>query len=476
VSKAPRRARAPIGLQLVALLVASLVAAQAISFVMITLMPPPRPQIYRLSEVAAALRGAPVHPRLGRPLIRSVEAGLPGDLSERANGRVAQVMAADLGAPEGDVRVLVRDRPPLWRGGFRGGDPPARRWARGGFGGAPAPQAGPGFGPRNPDGPRDLRRWSGGDMPLFGDVEAAIRRPAGGWIVVRSQPETFPTEWELRGLVWLIAGFLLVAPAGYLFARRITAPLKRFAAAADQLGRDPRALPLTLSGPAEIGLAAQAFNEMQARLRRYIDDRTAMVGAISHDLRTPLARIRFKMERATPELRQSVLRDVAQMEQMIDDVLAFIRDEGQTRERERLDLLSLVECVADDAASLGADVEIDHAETAIVEGDPVGLQRLFANLIDNAVKYGAGARIEVRRKPGQAVVEIADFGPGLAPQELEKVFLPFYRTDASRNLDNGGVGLGLPIARATARAHGGDVELRSTGDGTVARVSLPLVV
>jgi signal transduction histidine kinase len=92
------------------------------------------------------------------------------------------------------------------------------------------------------------------------------------------------------------------------------------------------------------------------------------------------------------------------------------------------------------------------------------------------VKYGAGARIEVRRKPGQAVVEIADFGPGLAPQELEKVFLPFYRTDASRNLDNGGVGLGLPIARATARAHGGDVELRSTGDGTVARVSLPLVV
>jgi signal transduction histidine kinase len=293
-------------------------------------------------------------------------------------------------------------------------------------------------------------------------------------VLVRSQPEAFPTEWELRGLVWLAVGFLLVAPAGYLFARRITAPLKRFAAAADRLGRDPKAPPLTLTGPAEIGLAAKAFNEMQARLRRYIDDRTAMVGAISHDLRTPLARIRFKMERAPPELRDSVLRDIGQMEQMIADVLAFIRDEGQPRERERLDLLSLVECVADDAVSLGADVEIDHAETAIVEGDPVGLQRLLANLIDNAVKYGAGARIAVRRKQGQALIEIADFGPGLPPQELEKVFQPFYRADASRNLDNGGVGLGLPIARATARAHGGDVELHSTGGGTVARVSLPL--
>jgi signal transduction histidine kinase len=311
-------------------------------------------------------------------------------------------------------------------------------------------------------------------MPMFGDVEAALRQPQGDWMLVRSQPEPFPTEWEWRGLIWLAVGFLLVAPAGILFARRITAPLQRFAAAADRLGRDPKAPPLALSGPAEIGLAASAFNEMQARLRRYIDDRTAMVGAISHDLRTPLARIRFKMERAPPELRDSVLRDVAQMEQMIGDVLAFIRDEGQPRQRERLDLLSLVECVVDDAASLGADVEIDGAEPALVEGDPVGLQRMFANLIDNAVKYGAGARIEVRRGTDQAVVEITDFGPGLAAPELERVFLPFYRTDASRNLDKGGVGLGLPIARATARAHGGDVELSSSGQGAVARVSLPL--
>lgn len=462
----PRRARAPIGLQLVALLVASLVAAQLISFVMITLMPLPRPQMYHASEIAAALRGAPVRPRTGRPLVRSAAAELPPELARRGNPWQAHAVAAELGLPDADVRVLTRDRPPPWRRGmFHRGPPPG--WSRHRFEGGPLPL--------DAAGPRSTQaRRPAGDVPLFGDVEAAARRPQGGWALVRSQPEGFPTEWELRGLIWLVAGFLLVAPAGFLFARRITAPLKRFAEAADRLGRDPRAPPLALSGPAEIGLAASAFNEMQARLRRYIDDRTGMVGAISHDLRTPLARIRFKMERAPVALRDSVLRDVAQMEQMIADVLAFIRDEGQPRQRERLDLLSLVECVVDDAASLGADVEIDCAETALVEGDPVGLQRLFGNLIDNAVKYGAGARIEVRRGGGQAVVEIADFGPGLAAKELEKVFEPFYRTDASRNLDKGGVGLGLPIARATARAHGGDVELSSGRSGTVARVSLPL--
>jgi signal transduction histidine kinase len=427
-------------------------------------MPPPRPQLYRVSEIAAALRGAAVRPRLGRPLIRSLGPAPPPELSRRNNPRLAHALAAELGAPEADVRVMTRDHPPPWRRVLYH-EPPG--WGHRRFEGRP-PGAPPGPGSPPPTA-RPL-----GDMPMFGDVEAALRQPQGDWMLVRSQPEPFPTEWEWRGLIWLAVGFLLVAPAGILFARRITAPLQRFAAAADRLGRDPKAPPLALSGPAEIGLAASAFNEMQARLRRYIDDRTAMVGAISHDLRTPLARIRFKMERAPPELRDSVLRDVAQMEQMIGDVLAFIRDEGQPRQRERLDLLSLVECVVDDAASLGADVEIDGAEPALVEGDPVGLQRMFANLIDNAVKYGAGARIEVRRGTDQAVVEITDFGPGLAAPELERVFLPFYRTDASRNLDKGGVGLGLPIARATARAHGGDVELSSSGQGAVARVSLPL--
>jgi signal transduction histidine kinase len=232
-----------------------------------------------------------------------------------------------------------------------------------------------------------------------------------------------------------------------------------------------------LRGPAEIGAAAQAFNEMQERLKRYINDRTAMVGAISHDLRTPLARIRFKLEAAPPRLREAVLSDIEQMEQMIGGVLAFIRDEGQPRRREKLDLLSLIECVADDATMVGGQVEIVDGNAVTVDGDPVALQRLFANLVDNAVKYGGDAQIEVRREGPLAVVAISDRGPGLSPDELGRVFQPFYRTDVSRNLDKGGVGLGLPIARSTARAHGGDVELTcrgAGGGGVTAIVTLPV--
>ena len=170
-----------------------------------------------------------------------------------------------------------------------------------------------------------------------------------------------------------------------------------------------------------------------------------------------------------------MLGDVTQMEQMLQGVLAFIRDESTPRTRERLDLLSLVECVADDAAMMGGDVEIVASRLVTVEGDPVALQRLFVNLVDNAVKYGARARIRVGQDGDLAVVEIDDAGEGLSPEDLERVFQPFYRADLSRNVDAGGIGLGLPIARSTARAHGGDVELIAESQGGLrARVTLPL--
>jgi signal transduction histidine kinase len=309
---------------------------------------------------------------------------------------------------------------------------------------------------------------------VLGDFTAAVRQADGRWVVVRSSPEPFPTDWQKRTLLLLLAGFAVVAPAGFLFARRITAPLKRFSEAAERLGRDPHAPQMTLKGPAEIGAAAEAFNDMQGRLKRYIDDRTAMVGAISHDLRTPLARIRFKMEAAPRPLKDTVLSDIAQMEQMIQGVLTFIRNESTPRHRERLDLLSLVECVVDDAAMVGGDVEIFDSVPVTVDGDAAALQRLFVNLVDNAVKYGGQARIRVGHEDGQAVVEIDDAGGGLSADDLERVFQPFYRADASRNLDAGGIGLGLPIARSTARAHGGDVELIAAERGLRAKVTLPV--
>jgi signal transduction histidine kinase len=467
-----------------ALLLAGLVIAQIISFLTIVLTPPPRPPVYRLTEVVETLRGATPVSRWGRPLLRSHVANLPEELRAPPpdRGRMSRLLAAELGEPETSVRLVEygpsaewrlvhwahqlerREPPPPERGGDgRGPD------GRGPDGRGPEGHGmgdDHGFGP-----PPPWRRHPG--VGVVGEFVAAAKDPAGGWTVVRSAPEPFPSEWQLRTSLCLLIGLLIVAPAGYLFARRITAPLQRFADAAEALGRDPHGPLMTLTGPAEIGAAAQAFNEMQVRLRRYIDDRTAMVGAISHDLRTPLARIRFKVESAPPVLRESVLRDVAQMEQMIGAVLAFIRDEGVPRQREAFDLLSLLECVADDAAGLGRDVELVGGAPVIVNGDPVGLRRLFENLIDNAVKYGDEARVSLREADGAAVVEIADRGPGVAPEDLARVFQPFFRTDRSRNLDNAGVGLGLPIARATARAHGGDVELVRGAVGMVAVVTLP---
>jgi len=482
--RAPRP-RWPISVQLVALLLASLLVAQAITFAIILLMPPPRPAVYRIAEAASALHGGPLKVRFGRPLTRVILARLPPDLAtpRRERERSRGLLARTLGLPEARVRLVEQSPSPAWflmrrlgRGGPRGEHRLGLSGADRGPRDAAFMAGEPGGGEWPPPG-RGMRRFGGGpggpDFPIFGDFAAAAQQSDGTWVVVRSTPEPFPNDWQLRTGLWLLASILLVTPAGYLFARRITAPLKRFAQAAETLGRDPHAPQMTLKGPAEVGAAANAFNEMQGRLHRYITDRTAMVGAISHDLRTPLARIRFKMEAADGPLKDSVLSDVAQMEQMIGGVLAFIRDESQPRRRERLDLLSLIECVADDAASVGGDVEIVEGRPVAVDGDPVALQRLFANLVDNAVRYGHAARIQVSEDQGAAVVVIADRGEGLSPSDLERVFQPFFRADSSRNLDTGGVGLGLPIARSTARAHGGDVALTSGPTGATAVVTLP---
>jgi signal transduction histidine kinase len=312
------------------------------------------------------------------------------------------------------------------------------------------------------------------DRPVIGSFTAAMRQGSGRWVVVEPTPEPFLNEWQRRLLLWFVGCMAVLAPVGYLFARRITAPLRAFSGAAERLGRDPTAPLIELKGPAEIGAAAVAFNDMQVRLKRYVQDRTATMAAISHDLRTPLARMRFKLEKAPPELKTTLAADVDQMEQMLAAVLAFIREGAEARPRERLDLLSVVECAVDNAAAAGGDVELTGADPLIVEADALGLERLFANLIDNALKYGRSARVRVLAEGGEGVVEVRDEGPGLSEAELERVFQPFYRGEPSRSRDTGGIGLGLAVARSIARAHGGDVGLSGGEGGLTARVRLPL--
>ena len=246
--------------------------------------------------------------------------------------------------------------------------------------------------------------------------------------------------------------------------------------AAERLGRDPGAPPLQLEGSAEVAAAARAFNQMQGRLRRYVEDRTSMMGAIAHDLRTPLTRLRFRFESAPEPLRSALEADVDQMEAMISSTLGFVQDAARPRARSKLELASLVETVIDEATLTGADATVEQSDRVVVDGDPLALKRLVVNLVDNALKYGLSARARVYRSGGMAVIEIDDRGPGIPEPDIERVFEPFFRLEVSRSRETGGIGLGLAVVRAVARSHGGDVVLRNLRPGLSARVTLPLSV
>jgi two-component system OmpR family sensor kinase len=290
-------------------------------------------------------------------------------------------------------------------------------------------------------------------------------------ILTLTLPPSLPNLLQRRIAVTFVLSLLTTAPFAWLVAWRITRPLKAMADAAERLGRDPCAPPASLEGPPEIGRAARAFNLMRLRVRRSMDQRVAMVGAVSHDLRTPLARMRFRLERAPLEVAEPALRDLGQMEQMIAGVLSFIQNTSHSPARERADLRSIVECAVDDATLLGESVTLRAGPPVSVEADCLAIRRVIANLIDNALKYGGSADVRVVQRNGEALVEVSDNGPGLRSDEVERVFLPFYRSDAPCAQ---GVGLGLTICRSIARAHGGEVRLISSrGAGTIAQLRLP---
>ena len=461
---APKK-RTPIALQMVGMMIAGMLLSQLIT-VGIVLFLPPQPALgFPASTVAALLADSPPsHVPAG--LARTVAAGPPDFPADRVHrdGIDEARIAALTHKPAGDLRFYFVHDPHwlesvtnIWRG-----PPPIRRR------GPPARAPGLAFS-------RPPSAWlSDPEFPFSGPFVAASRTAAGQWIIVKPKDHPLPNEWQLRILLWLAGSAVLIAPAGYLFARRITAPLAAFAEAARRLGSNPNSPPVQLDGPAELGVAADAFNDMQLRLRRYVADRTAMFSAISHDLRTPLARTRFKIEKAPVALRNSIARDLDQMEAMISSVLTFLRQGAASGARKPLDLHSLLETLVAEVVDAGGRASLDAPEHLIVSGDLLALKWMFDNLLRNAVNYAGGAHVVAHVEEEEVVVEVQDDGPGVAESDLERVFDPFYRADRARNLDSGGVGLGLAIARAIAREHGGDIILRPRHPGLAAIVRLPL--
>lgn len=200
-----------------------------------------------------------------------------------------------------------------------------------------------------------------------------------------------------------------------------------------------------------------------------------MVGAIAHDLRTPLTRLKFRIESAPEDLRRKMAKDIDEMEQMISAAMTFVRDASHAGARSPLEVSTLVESLCDEMVETGAQVTLTDRERVVLNGDAVALRRLFTNLLENAVKFGGGVEVRVLGQEGFAVIEILDDGPGIPDDERERVFEPFYRREPSRNRDTGGIGLGLAVVRSVARAHGGEVDLENRPEGGLkARVRLPL--
>src|SRR5450830_502000 len=259
---------------------------------------------------------------------------------------------------------------------------------------------------------------------------------------------------------------LCVAILAYLVTRMTVRPLKQLAQAAKDLGNDINHPPLGLAGASEIRQASAAFNAMQARIRQYIAQRTEMLAAITHDLQTPLTRLRLRLEKVDDEdLRQKLIGDLSAMQAMVREGLELARSMDTTEATHSLDVDSLLDSVCADASEGGQKVALHGSASVAVLGRPMSLRRCLVNLIDNAVKYGHQADVFVERLAGAVRIRIRDTGPGIAADELARVFEPFYRIETSRSRESGGTGLGLTIARNIAEQHGGTITLLSHAKG-----------
>jgi signal transduction histidine kinase len=305
-------------------------------------------------------------------------------------------------------------------------------------------------------------------MKFRGTCESiSVRLRDGDELVLSVLPPRSATSPQRTNYTWTIALFLVsIAGLAYVVARMTTRPLKQLAQAAKDLGNDINHPPLDLTGADEIRQASAAFNAMQARIRQYIFQRTQMLAAITHDLQTPLTRMRLRLEKvAEPELQERLIGDLSAMQAMVREGLDLARSMDTSETMQLLDLDSLLDSVCADAVDASQRVTLSgHAGLALL-GRPLDLRRCLVNLIDNAVKYGHAARVTVDRINGAARIRIRDAGPGIPAAELARVFDPFYRVESSRSRESGGTGLGLTIARNIAEQHGGSIVLANHPEG-----------
>jgi len=308
--------------------------------------------------------------------------------------------------------------------------------------------------------------------PAYVDIRVQVK--GGVMRIIAPRDRAFATQGHIFVLWMAIATFLLTAIA-ILFIRNQVRAIERLASAADAFGKGIDQPAFKPHGAREVRQAAQAFLAMRARIQRYIDQRTALLASVSHDLRTPLTRLKLELALAPANKRtEAMKKDLAEMEHMIDEYLAFARGEGGEAVETVL-LKDIIDEVSEGAARAGANVRIDADPTVEVHVRPNALKRALSNLVMNAAVHGETVQLAVRPTPtGGVEIMVDDDGPGIPPERYEEAFKPFSRLDESRNQNEKGVGLGLAIARDVARGHGGELTLApSPLGGLRATVRLP---
>ncbi len=293
-------------------------------------------------------------------------------------------------------------------------------------------------------------------------VVTEVQLKDGSWVNFDHPRPSSVVDSPVRLVLSLAVLLLSVLLLSFLAVRWLTRPLSTLARAADELGRDIHRPPLPEEGPLEVRAAAVAFNTMQARLRDYIYERTRILTAVSHDLRTPITRLRLRAELlADEELKTKLVRDLQEMENMTNATLSFLRGFEDREALQSVDLMALLESLETDSVDTGYDVQLLGRIERPVMLRPRALRRLLDNLVTNAIRYGKRAIVTVEDLGSEVVIRVRDAGPGIPPNELEKVFEPYYRLETARSQDGGGTGLGLSIARNIAELHGGTLILQN---------------
>lgn len=308
-------------------------------------------------------------------------------------------------------------------------------------------------------------------------LHLAVQTADGRWLFTTSRYRDVDPPIA-RLLIWqtLLIYVAVLLPLLWI-GRRLSAPLGVLTAAARDFSPQAARAPLDERGTDDVRELTRAFNDMQTRIGAMLAEKDHMLGAIGHDLRTPLASLRLRVESVDDdEERQHMTATIVDMNQMLDDILALARAGSDRQPPQRVDLAALAEAVAEDFAAMGADCTFEESDRAIVSVHAPAIRRAVRNLVDNALKYGVRARVSVRPDGGEAVLRVEDDGPGIDPSRIPDMLEPFTRLEQSRNRETGGSGLGLALVRAVMRAEGGELTIanRAGNSGLLAEIRLKL--